>query len=191
MCCVGTRRRRERREIREGREAERSPEEALARAVVACARAWRVGEVRAENPAAGVADDEHETGALAPVLRSEVVERGERAAVLLERVDQLPGVGELQAGRHEEADLFCDGFAEEARGDWCAIFVAGEGQGSQRRRLEGREAPRGRVEDCGLHGAVVVCAEGAGEGCWGVVGGEAAADSGEGVGDGLDEVAEG
>ena len=57
--------------------------------------------------------------------------------------------------------------------------------------MEGREAPRGRVEDGGAHGAVVVCAEGAGEGCGGVVIGDAAAYAGEGVGDGLNEVVEG
>jgi len=47
------------------------------------------------------------------------------------------------------------------------------------------------VEDCGAHGAVVVCAEGAGEGCGSVVVGDAATYAGEGVGDWFGEVAEG
>jgi hypothetical protein len=47
------------------------------------------------------------------------------------------------------------------------------------------------VEDGGAHGAVVVCAEGAGEGCGSVVGGDAAAYAGKGVGYGLGEVIQG
>lgn len=188
---IRARRRRQRRQIRQRRQPERPPEETLAGAVVAGARARRVREVSPKNAAVGVADDEHEARALAAVLGSFAVEGGEGAAVLLEGVGEVPVVGELQAGRDEEADFFGDGFAEESGGEGRGVFVAGEGEGGEGRWLEGREAPCGRVEDGGGHGAVVVCAEGAGEGGGGVVVGDAAAYAGEGVGYGFGEVVEG
>ncbi|KAH9830706.1 hypothetical protein Tdes44962_MAKER09017 [Teratosphaeria destructans] len=159
-------------------------------------RPRRVGQVGAEDAAVGVADHEHEPAPLAAVLVAEVVERGQRAAVLLEAVRQVPTVLQLQTRRDEQADLLGQGFAEQSALPPRGVFVAMEREGREGRRLEGRELALGGQEGGGGgggggHAAVPVGAEGFGERGRGVVFGEAAHDGRGGVGDGVGEVGEG
>lgn len=151
----------------------RAPQEALAVAEEVGVRSRRVGQVRAEDAARGVAHHEHEAPAAPAVFFCAGVQGGEGNAVLLEAVDDGPGVEELEAWGHEQPDFLCETAREEPACFAGGGFVAAEGEGREGWGLEGRDdAPRG------LEDAVHV----------GGLGVEAAEEAVDGVGDGVGEV---
>lgn len=89
-------------------------------------------------PACAVADHEHEAAAFAAVGVAFGVQGRETDAVLLDAVGEGPVVDELEAGGHEEADLFGEGAGEDLGGGSGAGVDAAEGERGEGRGLEGR-----------------------------------------------------
>lgn len=190
---VGRRRRRQIRDVGQRGEQVGAPQEALAGAEEVRLRPRRIGQVRAEHAAAGVPHDEHEAAASAAVLVGLRVQRRQRHSVLLQAVHHVPRVDELEARRDEQPDFLGEPCAEQAAGFTGRGFVAVEGEGRERGRLEGaRDAP-GRLEDA-VHVCCCVVRRDDGTcavrvcGCLCGLRVEAAEEAAHGVGDGVGEV---
>jgi len=90
MCGILTRRRRQVRKIWKRRQLDGSPEKAFSCPIIVTLGLWGICKVCAEHAAHGISNYQNEAAALAPVLYIPAVESGQSAAVLLERIRQLP-----------------------------------------------------------------------------------------------------